>query len=123
MKSKGDILFAEDDPVLREVYIKKFTLSGYTVRTADDGEKTIEEIEKQTPDALVLDINMPGVNGFAVMEKYPLEERSFPIVLLTNLADDNTREKGEKLGANGFFIKSEMTIKTLIDMVEALLQN
>ncbi|MDD3897121.1 MAG: response regulator [Candidatus Peribacteraceae bacterium] len=122
MASKGDILFAEDDPVLREIYRKKFTIAGYDVRTAVDGAETIAAIEEKAPDALVLDINMPVVNGFEVLRKYPKTARKFPIVLLTNLADDHTREEGERLGGDGFFIKSQMTIKTLIEMVEKLLR-
>jgi len=123
MTDKGDIIFAEDDPVLREVFKKKFTLEGYSVRTAVDGDEAIAELEKKLPHALMLDINMPGTNGFAVMEKYPKEKRNFPIVILTNLADEHTKEKGEELGSDGFFIKSEMTIKTLIEMVDELLKN
>ncbi|MDD5469674.1 MAG: response regulator [Candidatus Peribacteraceae bacterium] len=122
MASKGDILFAEDDPVLREIYRKKFTIAGYDVRTAVNGAETIAAIEEKAPDALVLDINMPEVNGFEVLKKYPKPNRKFPIVLLTNLADDHTREEGERLGGDGFFIKSQMTIKTLIEMVEKLLR-
>jgi two-component system OmpR family response regulator len=121
MASKGDILFAEDDPVLREIYKKKFSIAGYDVRTAVNGAETITAIEEKAPDALVLDINMPEVNGFEVLKKYPKAQRKFPIVLLTNLADDHTKEEGEALGSDGFFIKSQMTIKTLIDMVEELL--
>jgi len=122
MVRKVDILFAEDDPVLREIYKKKFTLAGYEVRTAVDGAETITAIEEKTPAALVLDINMPGVNGFEVLKKFPKASRKFPVVLLTNLADDHTREEGERLGADGFFIKSQMTIKTLMEMVEDLLR-
>lgn len=122
MANAADILFAEDDPVLREIYRKKFDIAGFAVRTAADGTETIALIEQKTPDVLVLDINMPNVNGFDVLAKYPKETRGFPVVLLTNLADDNTRQRGEELGADGFFIKSEMTIKTLIAMVEDLLR-
>ena len=117
-----DILFAEDDPVLREIYKKKFTIAGYGVRTAVNGAETIAAIEEKIPDALVLDINMPEVNGFEVLKKYPKASRKFPIVLLTNLADEHTREEGERLGGDGFFIKSQMTIKTLIEMVQDLLR-
>jgi DNA-binding NarL/FixJ family response regulator len=57
-----------------------------------------------------------------VLRKYPRTSRKFPVVLLTNLADDHTREEGERLGSDGFFIKSQMTIKTLIEMVQDLLR-
>ncbi|MFA6259096.1 MAG: response regulator [Candidatus Peribacteraceae bacterium] len=120
MQSKGNILFAEDDPVLREVFKKKFTIEGYEVRTSANGDEALAALSQQLPDALLLDINMPGKNGFDVMEQYPRDKRSFPIIILTNLGDEHTRRRGEELGADGFFIKSQMTVKMLIEMVNDL---
>lgn len=117
-----DILIAEDDAVLREVYTKKFTLSGYTIRTAQNGEEAIAEIQKKEPDILILDINMPILDGFGVLEKYPKKERRFPIIILTNFGDDKNKSRGEELGADDYFIKSEMTIRKLLEMVETLLK-
>jgi len=122
MEPKGDILIAEDDAVLREVYTKKFSFSGYEIRTTVDGAETIKEIEKRPPDLLILDINMPTVNGFAVMEKYPKESRGFPIIILTNLGDEETEKRGKELGMDGFLVKNKMTIKTLIEMVDKLIE-
>lgn len=122
MADKADILIAEDDAVLREVYTKKFTLSGYEIRTAENGEEAIAEIQKKTPDILILDINMPILDGFGVLEKYPKEARSFPVIMLTNFGDEKNRERGEALGADDYFIKSEMTIRKLLEMVETLLK-
>ena len=118
----ADILIAEDDAVLREIYMKKFTISGYNIRTAENGEVAIAEIEKKKPDILILDINMPVLDGFGVLEHFPKSERPFPIILLTNFADEKNRTRGEELGANDYFIKSEMTIRKLIEMVETLLK-
>lgn len=122
MVQKIDILIAEDDVVLREVYTKKFTLSGYQIRTAQNGEETIAEIQKKAPDILILDINMPVMDGFVVLEKYPKDNRSFPIIMLTNFGDEKNRERGITLGADDYFIKSEMTIRKLLAMVETLLK-
>ena len=117
-----NILIAEDDPVLREVYMKKFTIEGYNVRTAENGEIAIAEIEKKTPDILILDINMPVVDGFGVLEKYPKESRDFPVIMLTNYASEQSKEKGKALGADDYFIKSDMTIKKLVNMVNDLMK-
>lgn len=117
-----DILIAEDDAVLREVYTKKFTLSGYTIRTAQNGEEAIAEIQKKEPDILILDINMPILDGFGVLAKYPKEGRTFPIIMLTNFGNDKNKARGEELGADDYFIKSEMTIRKLLEMVETLLK-
>lgn len=122
MADKLDILIAEDDAVLREVYTKKFTLSGYAIRTAEDGEQCIAEIEKQAPQLLILDINMPIMSGFEVLQRFPKDQRTFPIILLTNFGDEKNRTRGEELGCDDFFIKSEMTIKKLLQMVETLVK-
>lgn len=118
----ADILVAEDDPVLRDVYVKKFTLSRFGIRTAKDGQEAIAEIEKKQPDILILDIHMPIVDGFGVLEKYPKDKRTFPVIMLTNFGDERNRQKGLELGADDYFIKSEMTIRTLLEMVETLLK-
>jgi DNA-binding response OmpR family regulator len=120
--ANADILIAEDDAVLREVYTKKFTLSGYTIRTAENGEEVIAEIKKKEPDILVLDINMPILDGFGVLAKYPKEGRTFPIIILTNFSDEKSKVRGTELGTDDYFIKSEMTIHKLLEMVETLLK-
>lgn len=120
--ANADILIAEDDAVLREVYTKKFTISGYTIRTAQNGEEAIAQLQKKEPDILILDINMPVLDGFGVLEKYPKSTRSFPIIMLTNFGDEKNKERGTELGADDYFIKSEMTIRKLLEMVETLLR-
>ncbi|MDD5623607.1 MAG: response regulator [Candidatus Peribacteraceae bacterium] len=120
--STANILIAEDDAVLREVYIKKFTLAGFKIRTAKNGEEVIQEIGKETPDLLILDLNMPVMDGFAVLERFPRASRNFPIIVLTNFGDSNNRQRGVDLGADDFFIKSEMTMKTLLEKVTTLLK-
>ena len=120
--AKANLLIAEDDPMLREIYVKKFSMLGYDIRTAENGQVTIEEIEKQPPDILILDINMPEVDGFGVLEKFPRDKRAFPIILLTNFTDDACKKRGDELGADDYFVKGEMTIKKLTGMVETLLK-
>ena len=122
MANKANILIAEDDAVLREVYTKKFTLSGYEIRTAKNGEEAVAEIQKQEPEILILDINMPILDGFGVLEKFPKDHRKFPVIMLTNFGDEKNRERGEALGCDDYFIKSEMTIRKLLEMVETLLK-
>jgi len=119
---KANILVAEDDPVLREVYMKKFSISGYGIRAVQNGEEAIQAIEESTPDLVLLDINMPVIDGFGVLEKYPKEGRSFPVIMLTNFGDDRNKERGKELGADDYFIKSEMTMRKLLEMVEGLMK-
>lgn len=116
--TKADILIAEDDPVLRNLYIKKFSVAGYPIRAVEDGEQALKELEIRFPDVLVLDIHMPKMDGFQVLEHFPKESRKFPVVMLTNFADERSKERGRELGADDYFIKKDMTIKSLLEMVE-----
>lgn len=118
----ADILIAEDDPVLQEVYQKKFSFEGYTIRLAKNGEEAIAAIQAKAPDLLLLDLNMPVVDGFQVLEKYPKGARKYPVIALTNFEDTASRNRGELLGVDEYFIKREMTMKQLIEMVEAVLE-
>lgn len=116
--TKPDILIAEDDPVLRNLYIKKFSVAGYPIRAVEDGEQALKELEVRYPDVLVLDIHMPKMDGFQVLERFPKEKRKFPVVMLTNFADERSKERGRELGADDYFIKKDMTIKSLLEMVD-----
>jgi two-component system, OmpR family, response regulator VicR len=118
--AKGDILIAEDDAVLRSLYEKKFSVEGYEVRTAQDGEQALAEIRKQKPDLLICDIHMPKVDGFQVLKEFPRDKRDFPIIMLTNFDQGDFKLRAQELGADDYFVKKDMTIRSLVEMVEKL---
>lgn len=122
MNTKCNFLIAEDDAVLRDLYIRKFSKSDFDIRTAANGQETLDKIKEKAPDLLLLDINMPVLDGFGVLEKLPKETRGFPVIAITNFEDDATREKMRVLGVDGYFVKKDMTIKSLMEMVEGLLK-
>lgn len=90
----------------------------YEVVTAENGQEALDKISQNPPDMLLLDINMPVLDGFELLEKLPSEKRTFPIIILTNLADQANRERGAKYNVADYFVKKDMTIKSLIEMVE-----
>ncbi|MBI3816462.1 response regulator [Candidatus Peregrinibacteria bacterium] len=108
--------------MLRSLYVKKFTASGFTVRTASDGEETVREIQRLAPDILLLDLYMPKMDGFQVMEQFPRGKRAFPIVLLTNFDQTDFKVRAGELGGDDYFVKKDMTIRSLLEMVEKLLK-
>jgi DNA-binding response OmpR family regulator len=119
---KAKIIVAEDDTVLRDLYLRKFDKSAYDVRTAGNGQETLDLVAKEAPDLLLLDINMPVMDGFQVLEKLPKNQRAFPVIILTNFDDQTNRARGTTLGVDDYFVKKDMTVKSLIEMVERLLQ-
>lgn len=118
---KGNVLIAEDDPVLRNLYIKKFSVAGYDIRAVEDGNAAITALNERLPDIAILDIHMPNVDGFGVLEKFPPSSRQFPVIMLTNFADERSKQRGKELGADDYFIKKDMTIRSLLEMVERVL--
>ncbi len=119
--AKGTILIAEDDSVLRNLYVKKFTLSGYDIRTAENGQEALNQLAQQAPDVLILDIHMPIVDGLQVLSSLT-KERPFPVIMLSNFDDSENKRKAQELGADDYFVKKDMTIKSLLEMVERLIK-
>lgn len=120
--AKGDLIIAEDDAVLRNLYLKKFEGSGFAIRAAEDGEQAAQLITERAPDLLILDLHMPKVDGFQVLERFPKDQRTFPVIILTNFDDAKYKTRGTELGVDDYFIKKDMTIKSLLEMVENLMR-
>jgi DNA-binding response OmpR family regulator len=116
------VVIAEDDPVLCNLYVKKFSTTGYRLKTAMNGEEAVHLISQEPPDLFICDINMPKLDGFQVLERFPKATRSFPVILLTNFEDEMYKKRGAELGADDYFVKKNMTLRTLLDMVERLLR-
>lgn len=122
MATTPDILVAEDDAVLRSLYEKKFALEGFGTRCAVDGEEVIRMIKEKTPTLLLLDIHMPKVDGFQILREFPKATRAFPIIMLTNFEQAEFKLKALELGADDYFVKKDMTMRTLVEMVKRLLK-
>lgn len=118
--SKQNILIADDDPVLREAYRRKFKWSGYEIRLAGSGEETVRMIGEKAPDLLICDIAMPHKDGWWVVDQFPKKKRAFPVVMLTNLENEETRKRCA-LQADGYFIKKDMDLVTLVQMAASIL--
>lgn len=123
MMQRPTILIAENDAVLRALYAKKFGHAGYELWTAADGSEAITLLKEKQPDLMICDIRMHEVDGFAVLEAFPKAKRTFPIILLTNFNHAEYRERAAALGADGYFVKTQMTIQSLLDLVEKLLRH
>lgn len=106
---KKRVLIIEDDPAEQYALKKLVTETGYEALTAADGENGLKMINNRKPDLVLLDIILPKINGFDILEltKKSPETKQIPIIVLTNLNDDETRIKSETLGAVGHLVKME----------------
>lgn len=118
------ILLAEDDIQLIDMYTRKFELEGFDVRVAEDGQKALNTLKEFNPDVILLDIMMPQVTGLEVLEelKKTNEYDDTIIIMLTNLADEQTAEKIYELGATDYIVKAELTPLQVCDRVKELIK-
>jgi DNA-binding response OmpR family regulator len=114
------ILIIEDEEALALVLKEKFEVEGYSVSVAKNGEEGIDETRKWTPDIILLDLILPKKNGFEVLEilKGDPELRPIPVVVLSNLGEDENIKKAIYLGAADYFVKSQHPIKEVVEKVK-----
>jgi DNA-binding response OmpR family regulator len=109
--NKKKILIIEDEEMIRDMYKMKLRQDGFEVVAASNGMDGLEFVKNEKFDLILLDIIMPQIDGFAVLKELKSGniKNSAPVVMLTNLSTEDDRNKGEKMGAVGYLVKSSMT--------------
>jgi len=123
-QTKGKILLVEDDTFISGMYQTKLSMLGYTVRVAYDGEVGWAELQKETPDLVLLDIVLPKKDGFEILGEIRSDERfkGLPVILLTNLGQKPDVQKGLELGADDYIIKAHFTPTEVVEKIEKMLE-
>lgn len=118
------ILIVEDDKFLRELIVRKLETEGFESLAAVDGQEGLNMVETQKPDLVILDLILPGLDGFEVLRriKEDLGFVNLPVVILSNLGQREDVERGLNLGANDFLIKAHFTLGEVIDKVKSHLK-
>lgn len=105
------ILLAEDDPFILDIYSQQFRSEGFKVDIANDGQMALDKIMAEHPDLLVLDIDLPKVNGIEVLKQVKASPalQKIKVIILSNYDEDRINEKYqvkvEDLGAERYFLK------------------
>ena len=121
--TKRKVLVVEDDRTLARLYATKLEKSGYEVEVAFDGKEGLEKAASFQPDVILLDIIIPKIDGFAVLEQLQKDPQAHQIavILLTNLGQDEDVAKGKQLGARDYLVKSQFTPAEIVKKMEAAL--
>ncbi|MDD5032160.1 MAG: response regulator [Patescibacteria group bacterium] len=121
-KNGRKVLLVEDDSFLRDICAKKLTKEGFQVFEILDGEEALKNLEKIEPDIILLDIILPTVNGFEVLEKIRANKdkkiSKTPVIMLSNLGQEEDVKKALGLGANDYLIKAHFTTEEIIEKVK-----
>jgi len=117
MKDKKTILVVEDDKFLVNIYRIKFTEKNFEVIVAMDGVEAINELQKKIPDIILLDLLMPKKDRFEVLTelKKKIEWKDIPVVVATNLGQSEDIKRALAMGANNYFVKSNVRIDEVVD--------
>ncbi len=122
---KNKILIVEDYSTLRTLLAKKLSKEGFMVEEAPDGETAVEKIPNFKPDIILLDIMMPGIDGYEVLKQVRHNSDSqisgIPVIMLSNLGDDDDINKAMVLGADDYLVKSNITIDNVIEKMRIYL--
>ena len=118
------ILIIEDDKFLRELFVRKLIKEGFKVSEAIDGEEGLKKIKEEKPDLVLLDLILPGIDGFEILSRLKEESilSTIPVIILSNLGQREEIEKGLNLGAKDYLVKALFTPGEIIDKIKAYLK-
>lgn len=120
------VLIIDDDAFILDMYVLKFKEGGFEVETARDGKDGLQKLKEFKPDVVLLDIVMPGVDGFEVLRTIKKEKeggsRPVKVILLSNLGQKEDVERGLGLGADDYIIKAHFTPSEVMEKIRGLLQ-
>jgi len=119
------ILIIEDDRFLRELMTRKLSQEGFNVIEAVDGEEGFRKIKEENPALVLLDLILPKMDGFQVLSKIKEDERlcSIPVIILSNLGEKESIEKGIKLGVADYLIKVQHTPNEIVERIKQNLKS
>ncbi len=114
------ILLVEDDDALANVYMMRLRAEGFDVRRVANGEDALAAAKDHKPDLVLLDVMMPKVSGFDVLDilRNTPETASLKIIMLTALSQESDKQRAQGLGVDDYLVKSQVVISDVIDRIK-----
>lgn len=117
------ILWVEDDKLIGSILEKKFLLSGFNLTHVKNGEEALTELARTIPDAVILDLLLPGMSGFDILQRIRSMDgrmKTVPVMILSNLSKPSDIERAKLLGAAKFLIKASSSLDQIVAEVKDL---
>lgn len=117
------IAIIEDDPVISQMYRMKFESDGFDVQLANNGAKGVALVEDFHPDIILLDIQMPEMDGATALAhiRKKNDSKDIPVIILTNLGEEEAPKELRSLGIHSYIVKAELTPRQVVGRVKQAL--
>lgn len=118
------IAIIEDDAVINQMYRMKFEAAGFEVEVADNGKTGVALVETYQPDIVLLDLQMPEMNGEEALQHIRSQSWgvSIPVIILTNLGMEESPKSLRSLNIHSYIVKAELTPSQVVERVKEALQ-
>ncbi|MCA9387818.1 MAG: response regulator [Candidatus Andersenbacteria bacterium] len=120
-EQKQRILIVEDEKPMARALELKFSDSGFEAKAVHDGQQALDALDSEAFDVILLDLIMPVMDGFAVLEQLQQKGNTVPVLVSTNLSQPEDAERAKALGASDYFVKSDTPIAEVVRHVEQAL--
>jgi two-component system phosphate regulon response regulator PhoB len=119
IKKPKRILLVEDDDALANVYLTRLQAEGFEVRRVANGEDALSDALNYRPDLVLLDVMMPKVSGFDVLDiiRNTPETANLKVIMLTALSQESDKQRAEALGVDDYLVKSQVVIADVIERI------
>ena len=115
------ILIVEDERPLAHALALKLGHEGYETHIANNGAEGLKEVMTAAYDIVLLDLIMPEIDGFTILQEMQTKGVKTPVIVLSNLGQDEDRERAKKLGARDYFVKANTPIAEILKKVREIL--
>jgi DNA-binding response OmpR family regulator len=117
------IAIIEDDPVISQMYRMKFEADGFDVELANNGNRGVALVEAFTPDIILLDLQMPEMDGTEALGIIRKNDwgKEIPVIILTNLGEEESPKEIRSLGIHSYIVKAELTPRQVVQRVKEAL--
>jgi DNA-binding response OmpR family regulator len=114
------ILLVEDDEGLAQVYLTRLDVEGFEVKRVPNGEDALAAAIEFKPDLILLDVMMPKVSGFDVLDilRNTPETTNVKIIMLTALSQEADKQKAQEMGVDDYLVKSQVVIADVVERVK-----
>ena len=121
---KAKVLIVEDDRFLRELMVRKLKMENFEVIEAEDGEQGLKKMKEEKPDLVLLDLILPEMDGFEVLEQKRKDDeiKNIPVIILSNLGQKEEIDRGLQLGAKDYLVKAQFSPSEIIEKVKIFLR-